>query len=139
MARSLRALSFCLLALLAFPMAACDVSPVTLMIPDFDSAQVDGITFWRLDGATGQYAEEMSVVFTDVRVEGSQELVTYHFTTPAVGDTGVWAEGVLTRDAVDPDVVTVELHYLHPSPGVYKVSTYNAVGDSPMSANEVAL
>lgn len=132
MRRASRLLAPLLFAALALPLAGCRVAPVELRIPDFESAQVEGLTFWR--EVEGQFVVDGFVFFEEVVVRDGKEFVDYRVESPG-GEVVARSSTPLVRDGVDPDDVEVELHY--PRDGsaaaLFKVSSFNAAGDSPLS------
>lgn len=126
------------LAVLAVPMSGCEVVRVNLIIPDFDSGRVQGVTFWRQDD--GGYVEDGRLLFEAVEYRGADELVRYRF-RPCHGEPSRIAyRARLERSVTDPDVVLVELLYPRRSrPGLFRISAFNAGGESPMTDASVNL
>lgn len=112
----------------------CDLQWIRVTIPDFESKVVTGVWVWRLSEQTGQFVRDTEIEIGDVYVpQEGIELVSVVTTTGPLGERATLPTG-LERDAADPDRVTLKLGFTRLSaPGTFKVSTYNAAGDSPLS------
>ncbi len=120
------------------PVGSCDVVRVPLAIPGFDSAQVAGVTFWRL-GPDG-LVEDGRLLFEGVEYRGAEELLRYRFAPPQGDGLRLAFRSRVERSATDPDVVLVELLYPRRSaPGRFRISTFNAGGESPPTEADVPL
>lgn len=132
----------CLVALgllvLAVPLSGCEVVRVSVIIPDFDSGRVRGVTFWRHEA--GAYVEDGRLLFEEVEYRGADELIRYRF-RPCHGEPSRIAyRARLERSATDPDVVLIELLYPRRSrPGVFRISAFNSGGESAMTDASVNL
>jgi hypothetical protein len=114
------------------------MSTVTLLIPDFDSAAIDGLRFWKLDYVEGGYVEALRLEFTEVVEEDGGETLVYR----------VWRNGE-TLSAMVPVVMeriqgysdAVKVRPMLPSlgPGAYRISSFNAAGDSALSDDWLTL
>lgn len=132
------------IALLVLPLFACRWYGVTVLVPDFDSSEVEGVWFWRLSQDTGQYVRDGQIVFEDqaYTMDDGRELLPYSLLT----DDGILIHDalatVLARDSTNPDRVTLKLQYAAINKAgmspTYRVSSYNAAGDSALS-NETAV
>jgi hypothetical protein len=136
MHQSLRhALRLALLTLV-LPLLACDPSWLTVKIPDFSSKKVEGIWIWRLSPQTNQYERDGLLLFESVTTLASGQILNYLSYSNA-GDETLTAG--IVRDPANPDVVTLTLGFQRGLPGVFKVSTFNAAGESPLSARSDSL
>ncbi len=140
----LRAVSTLALAFLVLPLVACESKDVVVRIPDFDSAQVDGVWVWRLDDATGQWVKDGQIDFGQLLLAGGREQLEYENLGVAGGSAetqeGVALRADVLRDPLNPDQVTVELIYFRMSdPGEFRVTTYNDAGESPLSLESALL
>lgn len=134
MHRSLRqALRLALLAL-ALPLLGCDLSWLNVEIPDFNSKQVEGVWIWRLSPQTNQYQRDTQIQFAGVTTLTSGDILSY--TTKVNGATLTTG---ITRNPENSDVVTVTLGFQRGLPGVFKVSTFNAAGESMLSSKSESL
>lgn len=112
----------------------CDMQWVTVVIPDYDSKQVKGVWVWRQAEQSGQFVRDTEIEFVEPIVGSQYELIRVETTTGPLGERSSLPTGI-TRDAQNPDRVTMTLGFTRLSaPGIFKVSTYNAAGDSPLSA-----
>ena len=136
MHQSLRhALRLALLALV-LPLLACEPTWFTVKIPDFGSKEVEGVWVWRLSTQTHQYEREALIRFESLSSLPSAQILSY----AAYSNAGAQAlTAGIVRDPANPDVVTVTLGFELGEPGVFKVSTYNAAGESPLSAQSESL
>lgn len=127
---------------LALPaLSGCTPSFLQILIPDFESAAVDGVQLWRLDDATGAPIPSGQIVFEALESTPEEELLRYRLQQPD-GTTldGLYAQ--VERDATDPDAVRVNFTYLRPEgsgSGWFKISTFNDFGSSPLSSQQTFL
>jgi hypothetical protein len=136
MHRTLRRTSWPALLALALSFFGCAPSWLTVVIPDFSSNQIQGVWIWRLSPATNQYQRDTLVQFQGV-------------TLLAAGPTLAYAtyssQGALTlttglvQNPVHGDTVQLTLGFERGAPGVFRVSTFNAVGESPLSSQSASL
>ncbi len=126
-----------LLALVVLP--GCDVRMVKVVIPDFETAQVEGVRVFRLDDTTGQPVDAGVLRFGSTSFdEKGREFVDYVLTTPAGEEITGLVSG-LVRDAANPSQVTVVLFFKIDETGWYKVATFNGAGTSALSQNQTFL
>jgi len=129
------ALRLALLALV-LPLLACDPTFLTVKIPDFGSKQVEGVWVWRLSAQTNQYEREALIRFQGVTTLTTGQFLSY----AAYSNAGTQSlTAGIVRDPANPDVVTVTLGFELGQPGVFKVSTFNAAGESSLSAQSESL
>lgn len=136
MHRFLRHALLLALAALALPVLGCNPSWLTVEIPDFASKQIKGVWIWRLDPETHQYERDTLVRFEGVTWVSTRPILSY-FTYAQQG--GISLTAGVERDHANPDHVTLTLGFERGAPGVFKVSTWNAVGDSPLSSESRSL
>ncbi len=122
------------IALCCLPLAGCDMGILNVRITDFESSQVVGIKVWtRPPNATQfQLLAQYKLLVPTLR-DGNEE-VPYAF----VDDQGVEYPALMTamldRNPQDVDDVTLTFFLSKAVVSVeYKVSTYNAAGDSALS------
>ena len=124
--------------------SGCDYRSVSIQIPGFDAFAVEGIWFWKLDPATGQYERAGGIrLLRDATAETSwpqlasgAELIAYSNTT----QEEVVLPAEVIRDPAKPDEVTLRLLYLNSDePGVFKATIFNAAGESELSDQTIAL
>jgi hypothetical protein len=128
-----RAIARVLLAVALLPLFGCSLSFLTVRISDFESKQVRGIWVWRRSEQTGQYLKDTQLVFGTLVKQAQGELLLYTTTYGPLGERGALSTG-LARDASNQNIVTMQVAFLRRSaPGTFKVTTYNAIGDSPLS------
>jgi len=118
----------------------CDLQWIRVTIPDFDSKGVTGVWVWRQSEQTGQFVRDTEIEIGDLVVaQNGLEIVSIVTTTGPLGERASLPTGV-ERDAANPDRVTLSLGFTRLSaPGTFKVSTYNDVGDSPLSQESTQL
>lgn len=118
----------------------CDLQWVNVTIPDYDSKQVKGVWVWRLSEQSGQFVRDTEIEFIEpIEGTGGFELLRVETTTGPLGERASMPTGI-ERDVSNPDRVTLKLGFTRLSaPGEFKVSTYNTVGDSPLSAASAQL
>ncbi len=117
----------------------CDLSFVSVEIPDFDSSRVQGVWIWRQSESNGQWVRDTRIDFVDRSTWNGIELVSYSTVVGTLGERGALPSG-LTRDPANPDRAMISLGFLRLSaPGRFRVSTWNAYGDSPLSNDSASL
>jgi hypothetical protein len=137
MTRTLRRFVALATLVLALPLAGCDWDVLVVQVPDFDSKQVLGITLWR-SSAQGGVQRALDIELLEPKLdEQGLELVGYSYV--AEGETvEVWNQ--LHRDPADPDRVILGFVALPVPEGVpYRISTFNAAGDSALSPQTFVL
>jgi hypothetical protein len=131
-----RGLRLALAALVALVVSAagCEVRGFRIQVPGFETHGVQGIWVWRESPTTGEYERYAQIEFGEryELFEGS-EFLWYSF--PA-------AEGPMflqtaIEPGAEPDAVNLNLAFLQ-VPGSFKVSSYNASGESPLSAGTLS-
>lgn len=133
-------LAVALLAGLAIPITACDVSQVTVEIPDFQSSQVEGLWLWHLSDQTGQY-ERLSQVTFDSNPQSAVDsgTITYTIVAPD-GQHEATILSAITPSTTNPDSVTLTLYVERANQhGSFRVSTFNAAGESPLSSASITM
>lgn len=138
-----RALAALTAGCVAFLLTACDLRRVDLLIPDFESSQVEGVEVWRLAEGSNTPVYAGTIRFSDVQVDpaSGREFVDY-VNLPADGATDAVATQawLVHVDATNPDAVQLLLIYdMRTESGWYKVSTFNAQGSSPLSVAQTFL
>jgi len=118
----------------------CALRWIRVPIPDFDSKGGTGAWGWRQSEQTGQFVRDTEIEIGDLVVaQNGLEIVSIVTTTGPLGERASLPTGV-ERDAANPDRVTLSLGFTRLSaPGTFKVSTYNDVGDSPLSQESTQL
>lgn len=126
-------------SLLLVVLPGCDLSFLSVQIPDFDSHRVQGVWIWRLSERSGQWERDTRIDFVDTSPWNGAELMSYTSVVGTLGERGTLPSG-LTRDPANPDRVSLSLGFARLSaPGQFRVSTWNAYGDSPLSNASAAL
>jgi hypothetical protein len=124
----------CALSILALALAGCDVEWLTVLVPDFQTKQVQGVWISRSTSISGTYTHAMQV---PVQAPGSGPLFQ------DVPDSGGVQQSVVVLsqpDSTNPSAATVKIGVFAPRiPGYVRVSTYNTDGESPMSSADAAL
>jgi len=127
------------LALALLPLQGCSLTYFTLSIPDLGSKDVRGVWLWRLSPVTGQYERDTQFVFTEPEPAAGDDLLSY----TAVASDGSPAVDITTyliRDPENPDRVTLQLVYgRRGEAGFFRASTYNQMGDSPLTNESIPL
>ena len=137
MTRTLRRFAALVTLVLALPLCGCDWDVLVVQVPDFDSKEVLGITLWRT-AAQGTVQRALDVEFLEPRLdEQGAEQIGYSYV--ADGETvEVW--NPLHRDPANPDRVILGFVALPlPEDVPYRISTFNAAGDSALSAQTFVL
>jgi hypothetical protein len=123
-----------LMLLLLVTLSGCDLSWLKVKIPDFGSKKVQGIWVWRQVEGTTSWRHDTRLVFTGLRGSAGFEWLDYETVVGTLGQRGVVTASV-QRTAGKTDEVTVSVGFLRLSaPGMFRVSTYNSSGESPLSS-----
>jgi hypothetical protein len=122
---------------LALPLAGCQFDVLVVRVPDFDSKQVLGLTLWSAT-PTGSWQRTLEVELLEPQVgEQGVELVGYSYLADGKS-VEVWNQ--LHRDPANPDQVLLGFVALPLEAGVpHRISTFNAAGDSGLSAQTFVL
>ena len=123
--------------LMALPLTACEWVQVGIRIPDFESSQVEGVWIWRFSEETEEF-ERVAQIQMDPESSEGGSIVSYQIDYgEGTEPYHLWADLVPDED---PDALNVVLWYPRVgAPGFYRASSYNAAGESPLSAEMVAL
>jgi len=113
------------------------VKVVRLQLPSFDGGGLQGIWLWRRSEVSGQFEPASEIRLHGVVVEGGQEFVEYELMDPTGTSLGVTLSAHVDRNEPAPEVAFWVIRF--DAPGEYRASVYNAVGESPMSAQSVQL
>jgi hypothetical protein len=129
MRRFLRCACALPLVALALCLFGCDPSWLTVEIPDFGNNQIQGVWVWRFSAQTHQFERDTLIHFGGVTLLSSGPTLSYT-TYSNQGDLSLTAA---IHSATNPNGVTMTLGFERGATGVFKVSTYNAVGESQLS------
>jgi hypothetical protein len=121
---------------LALSLLACDPSWLTVEIPDYSSNQIEGVWVWRWSQQATQFERDTLIHFRGVHNLSSGPLLAYS-TYSSQGDLSLTA--AIVRSPTNPNAITVTLGFERGASGLFKVSTYNAVGESALSAQTARL
>jgi hypothetical protein len=138
MTRTLRSLAALAILVLALPLGGCNLDVLVVQIPDFDSKQVTGLTLWSTN-ARGRVARRaLDLQLLEPRFD-DQGVELFGYSYVENGETvEVWDR--LHRDPANPDQVIVGFVALPVPEGVtYRISTFNAKGQSAPSAQSFVL
>lgn len=117
------------LGLLAF---GCDIRGFRVQIPGFDTQQIQGVWLWRQD-ESGDFERHAQIRFTERVTIGALEYQIYHVTASGGGFT---LQSPIQRPAGAPGDATLDLAFVR-APGTFRVSSYNAAGESPLSEGQI--
>ena len=109
--------------------AGCSIASFGLLFVDFDSNAVEGIRLWKFDGAAWQ--RDLTIAFGDVVEYRGDEYLSYQFDDKGSGEIGVEMMSRLERGA---DGVGLRFGLVPLDEGDYKISAFNEVGESALSA-----
>ena len=140
--RRARRLFLALLLIAVIPAATgCELRVLNILLPDFEASGVDGVEVWRLDESTGEPVTAGILDFLGTKtvetMNGPVEVIEYEI---------VYADGTRTKpilarmehDEASPGDVQVRLIF-KTAAGIFKVSSYNEAGSSPLSEDAVQL
>jgi hypothetical protein len=124
----------------ALLVSGCDLSLeiIAIRMLDFDSSRIEGASIWRLSEVTGDFERVSDVPFTRAVFESGEEGLSYPVHDDSGQELTLWAE--FTRELETPSIVTVRFWWRRTTDvGVFKVSTFNAAGQSPLSERAAEL
>lgn len=137
MTRRIRATLLTLaIALVGVNAGECDWVMVAVQIPDYDSAEVAGV--WMHKDQGGQFLPTNHIQFTGTNVRSDAEVLDFTFHDGA-RDASYGFSAVVERNPANPDQVMLRILFARPGSGEYKVSTYNAQGESELSLETLEL
>lgn len=138
MGRARRAARLLLAGVLLLAAQGCKWFEITVRIPDFDSRKVQGVWLWRQDPASGHWERAGQIVFQPAPASSGSSDLQYVVLQP--DGFGLPLKAPLERDPKSPDKVSVKLWYARfLDAGRYRVSTYNATGESTLSPETLDL
>jgi hypothetical protein len=120
------------LAALCLLASGCDIRSFRIQVPGFDAQQIEGIWLWR-QAPNGEFQRDAEIRFTERATIGALEYQVFDFVSAQGGFT---LQSLIKRPAGAPGDATLELALSGP-PGTFKVSSYNAAGESPLSAGQM--
>lgn len=128
------------LALLLLPIGGCTPKLLRIQLGAFRLGDVDGIWIWRRSPTSGRYTRSCRVAISDPYQQNGVEVVSY-VESCLNGLTGAPMQAQVARLASDPDTVSLNLVVEPPSPAlsIYRASSFNAAGESALSAASVQL
>ena len=128
--RSLR-LALAALVALALGAAGCEVRSFRIQVPGFENMGVLGIWVWRESPTTGEYERYAQIEFHN-RFELYEGVEFLWYSFPAA-EGPMYLQTAIEHAPEAPDTVNLNLAFLR-VPGSFKVTSYNASGESPLSA-----
>ena len=117
------------LALLGLCSTACDVKGMLVQLPRFETAEILGLWVWRASPQTGEFERFAQIEFGSIASEGDFEYLPY---TVTIAGSPFTFNAPVERPDTAPEDVTLGLSFGQ-AIGTFKVSSYNAVGESPLS------
>jgi hypothetical protein len=127
--RRIRA-AFAALALLGLCSTGCEVGAFRVQLPGFETAQVRGLWIWRASPQTGEFERYAQIEFGTLIVERDIELLPYSVT---IGGSLMTFATLVEREPAAPSDVVLHLSFGRAT-GSFKLSSYNAAGESGLSA-----
>jgi hypothetical protein len=128
----------CMLLLLSF---GCKTRAVTMEIPGFGNANIEGVWLWRLSESTGQYTRACRLELYDPELDASgDEVVPYFQVCDTPGEIGMDLKAAISRLPTDPDTIVLTMWYFrYRDAGLFKASSYNSEGESALSSTTLSL
>jgi len=131
----------CLVVIGLTPVFGCqDLRQVKVLISDYFSSDVKGVTIWSQDAQSGTYLPQSVYRFGKlITDESGSEYVKFTVADDRL-QVGVQLAAPVTRDPANPESLIVELSVLRShGPDLIRASTYNDVGESDLSDGFVDL
>jgi hypothetical protein len=139
MERPIRRAAVLAFAAIALLIGGCEVRSFEIWIPDFDSSQVRGVWIYQ-QATTGVFEKAGQLVFTDPFYKNGVEMLSYT-ADGLVDENGnqIHLETKVVRSPQNPDQVTLRIWIPCEPPAAIRVTTYNAVDESPLSGEVLYL
>ena len=128
-----RGLRLALAAFVALGLSAagCEVRGFRIQVPGFETKGVLGVWVWRESPTSGEYERYAQIEFGE-RFEMYEGAKFLWYSFPAAQGP-MYLQTAIEAASAAPDTVNLNLAFLQ-APGSFKVSSYNASGESPLSA-----
>jgi hypothetical protein len=125
-------------AALLLSVSGCTWVSVAVKILDFNTSQVQGIWLWRAD-ASGSFQREARYDFSPPQTTSSGEVMDYVISMSGTSGT-LSAQASVQRSSTDPNQVALVLVFPRSeSSGTYRVTSFNAAGESTLSTTQSTL
>jgi hypothetical protein len=115
------------LALVGCFAVACDMRGFRVQLNAFEEDQVRGLWVWK-ESAVGDYERYAQIEFGALHEDAGEEFLPYSM---HLNGQPVTVNAPVERDEADNLMVTLFFGHV---PGTYKVSSYNAAGESGLSS-----
>ena len=140
MRRTIRFLGLALLLAVCAINTGCNLRALHLVIPDFETSQVVGVNIWKVDA--GQPQDVADITFGAITMQdfgaGPIEVIGYDMTQ--LDGSQISMITPVIRDPAAPGGIEIHLFFQKSVPsGLFKASTYNAAGSSPLSTEQTYL
>ncbi len=116
------------------PTSVATVS-LKLRIPDYETSKVAGLNIWRLDDGGSKYQQVERILIWPPRMVGNTEVVDYSFLAL---DSNTISGGKFVapvQRGQSGNAVSFTLDFDRPAPSaLFKISSFNTVGESPRSS-----
>jgi len=122
--------AFVLLLAIGILASGCDIQGFRVRLKDFTSTAIEGLWVWQRSPATGKYVRHSQIEFGSIYRSAGNEYLSYTFTT---GADVMGLQSLVQRASTSPDTVTLNLAFLAVGSGSYKMSSFNAAGESALS------
>lgn len=110
--------------------AGCDTRGVRVQLRAFEASQLRGLWIWRASPESGEYQRFTQIEFGALEERDGQEYLAY---IADFGGDRLDLQTAVERAGGEASAdLNVVLAFLS-SPGTYKISSYNAAGESPLS------
>jgi len=125
-------------AALLLLVSGCSWTSVAVGIMDFNTSQVKGVWLWRAD-ASGTFQRAARYDFSPPETTSSGEVINYAVTVSG-STSSMSAQASVQRSPTDSNQVALVLVYPRSeTTGVYRVSSFNAAGESSLSTTSQTL
>jgi hypothetical protein len=141
MKRSIHRSVCAVIVLIALASTGCRMKQLIVQIPDFESSLVDGVQLWRgEDPASEVLSEAGRIVFGDCYSADGVEMIEYTMVDSQNQPFDFTFDARLVRSE-DGDGATLQFVFgtWHEPAGWIRASSFNAAGESDLSAESVFL
>jgi hypothetical protein len=146
MKRSIHRFACTALALIALILTGavtqCPLRGLVVEVPDLDANQIQGLQLWRAEDETSQtFDENCRIVFGESHMSNGSEMMEYTLLNPEGEPVPIWSYAAVDRGEGEND--PVRLYFIFgswsESPGWFRVTTFNSVGESDLSDEAIFL
>jgi hypothetical protein len=113
----------------------CEIQGFRVRLKNFTATATEGLWVWQRSPATRKFERHSVIEFGRIYEAGGSEYMTYTFST---GAEPIGLQTLVERAPGNSDTLTLNLAFAAVGSGVYRMSSFNAVGESALSTRTLA-